>query len=192
MLAWIEEITMKFLRFGAIDFVRFFRCFETPKVGGFSVNCDERRPKVVVLGNSFVPRFIAHSFDAVGVVPFVVALTKVAKSVIRRIAVNMVYQVLRPFTVSQKPSKPVVQIPLIVDNHCPVAIGPHSSGHISGVGVTAIDKPRQNTSVFVVFNKLLESFKGKFGTIRLAHGLSPSDCGKWQQGISVPLLPRIV
>jgi hypothetical protein len=176
------EVTVKLFSDPTILLVRLFWRGEASKVFGLSIYGNERRPSVVVLANAFIAGFVVVLLSVLSVLR-VGRFTKVCYGVVRRVAVDVVENVVRPLFMDVKPRQAMNQVSFPVDKDGDVSIMSHCPGDRSRFYVGMVLYPSKNAGNRVVGKEFFKTRMRQWDRIALAHGLCPQVVGSGAKGL---------
>ena len=140
-----------------VSLVRFFWGVEmASKIFTFSCNLYPRPPfpSRFNFRNTFIARFIGRGHFSVSAILNVITFSQISKTVIRRIAINVVNQFIRPFSSYKKPSQSLSIIQTIINANTNIPIWVNtSSRHSSLTSTSAINFPCKISRFWIIVQK---------------------------------------
>ena len=115
-------------------------------------------------------------------------ISKVANSIVRPIAVDVVNLIDRPRSVYIEPCQTMCVIENTIDHYLKMPIVPGASCLVSSHGIGFAQNPRKNSGALVVVEEFAQSLCGK---INLSHAVVPFKQWFGQKPWSVSALPRL-
>lgn len=140
------------------------------QTNGLIVDLDLRQPTFAFGAHARVAAFVVTAFVTVMRVLKVGRFPQIAETIIRSIAVDMVYLAFWPFTGNVKPSQPMREIKTIVHANNFVPVTHPAPRFFTRRATPAFSRPRENTGVNVIANQIAKAFRRKFvlhGTVNI-------------------------
>jgi hypothetical protein len=159
-----------------IDLVRFFGSIKHAKVHPFAINGDVRLKTCSMFSGTKQPTSVSGlgSFEILKIY-LLWDIAQVVKSIVKRVPINMVYRMCRPYAIHEEPCQPVFLEHYVVDSYLSSA-DRITSGSASNDGVpSSPDDPHKHASLRIVVQDLAQAFYGK---ILLSHDAPPV---RWDQ-----------